>query len=90
MCYLIQFCRCYSIVPSPREQTINKWALELPRTRPHPEPTIDTMGVGAKSQGRHYNYIKLDDVYGDKARDSEAESATTMDQRNPSFLRRSF
>lgn len=66
-------------VPSKRIHRINKWELELPRSRVFPEPTIDTMGVGAKSQGRHYNKIKLDDIYGDKARDSEAEDATTKE-----------
>jgi hypothetical protein len=64
-------------VPSPRKQTINKWGLELPRTSSgNPEPTIDTLGVGGKSQGRHYNHISLDDIFGDKARDSEAEAET--------------
>lgn len=67
-------------VPSPRKVRINKWELELPRSLTgNPEPTIDTLGVGGKSQGRHYNYIKLDDIYGDKARDSEAESETTKE-----------
>lgn len=65
-------------VPSPRKQQINKWGLELPRnTAGSPEPTIDTLGVGGKSQGRHYNHISLDDIFGDKARDSEAEAETT-------------
>lgn len=67
-------------IPSKRKHRINKWELELPRSdqaRGNPEPTIDTLGVGAKSQGRHYNYIKLDDIYGDKARDSATESQTT-------------
>lgn len=64
--------------PSNRKQKVTKWELELPRTQSHPDPTIDTMGVGAKSQGRHYNKIKLDDIFGDKARDSEAESETTI------------
>lgn len=62
-------------VPSPRFQRINLTELELPRTKIWSEPTFDTMGVGAKSQGRHYNYIKLDDLIGDKARDSETEMA---------------
>ena len=67
-------------VPKPRTHRINKWELELPRTSTgSPEPTIDTLGVGGKSQGRHYNYIKLDDIFGDKARDSEAESSTTIE-----------
>lgn len=69
-------------VPDKRRNRINKWELELPRSAAatgNPEPTIDTLGVGAKSQGRHYNYIKLDDIFGDKARDSVAENETTRD-----------
>ena len=58
-------------VPSPRKHRINRHELELPRSHIWPEPTIDTMGVGGRSQGRHYNYIKFDDLIGDKARDSE-------------------
>lgn len=68
-------------IPSKRKNRINKWELELPRSdaaRGNPEPTIDTLGVGGKSQGRHYNYIKLDDIFGDKARDSAAEAQTTI------------
>lgn len=68
-------------IPSKRKHRINKWELELPRSdaaRGNPEPTIDTLGVGGKSQGRHYNYIKLDDIFGDKARDSAAEAETTI------------
>lgn len=66
-------------VPNHRIQRINKQELELPRTERWPEPTIDTMGVGGKSQGRHYNYLKLDDLFGDKARDSAAERSTTIE-----------
>lgn len=65
-------------IPNPRKHKINKNELELPRSDRWPEPTIDTMGVGGKSQGRHYNYLKLDDLFGDKARDSEAERTTTI------------
>lgn len=65
-------------VPNPREQKINKNELVLPRSGKWPEPTIDTMGVGGKSQGRHYNFLKLDDLFGDKARDSQAERETTI------------
>lgn len=67
-------------IPSPRKQRINKWELELPRNiTGNPEPTIDTLGVGGKSQGRHYNRIALDDIFGDKARDSLAEAETVKD-----------
>lgn len=66
-------------VPSAKKQKINKQELELPRSERWPEPTIDTMGVGGKSQGRHYNYLKLDDLFGDKARDSATERQTTLE-----------
>lgn len=55
-----------------KNQRQNKSELELPRSSIWSEPTIDTMGVGTKGQGRHYNYIKCDDIYGVDARDSEA------------------
>ena len=60
-------------VPNPKRNRINKTELELPRSEKWSEPTFDTMGVGGRSQGRHYNYIKCDDLIGDKARDSEVE-----------------
>ncbi len=67
------------IVPSPRHHRISKFELELPRTQKWPEPTIDTLGVGARGQGRHYNYIKGDDLIGDKARDSKTEMETAIE-----------
>lgn len=66
-------------IPSPRKHRINKFELELPRTQIWNEATYDTMGVGGKSQGRHYDYLKLDDLIGDKARDSKAEMRTAKD-----------
>jgi len=66
-------------VPSPRKHRINRHELELPRSQTWPEPTIDTMGVGGKSQGRHYNFIKFDDLIGDKARDSETVMAAAKE-----------
>ena len=66
-------------IPTSKIQRINKHELELPRTEIWPEPTIDTMGVGGKSQGKHYNKLKLDDLIGDKARDSSAEMQTAKD-----------
>jgi hypothetical protein len=61
------------IVPNPKKQRINRSNLELPRKRAWPEPTIATMSTGSRGQGRHYNYMKLDDLIGDKARDSKTE-----------------
>ena len=66
-------------VPNPRKNKINNQELELPRTKIWNEPTFDTMGVGAKGQGRHYNRLMLDDLIGDKARDSETEMQTAKD-----------
>lgn len=66
------------LVPNPRVQRMNKFELELPRSEHWGEPTFDTIGVGGHSQGRHYNLIKLDDIFGDKARDSKAERETTI------------
>ena len=64
-------------VPTPKKHKINKSEFELAgRTQKWKEATFDTMGVGGKSQGAHYNYLKLDDLIGDKARDSETEMAT--------------
>lgn len=65
-------------VPNPRQQKINKLELELPRSAIWSEPTIDTVGVAGKSQGRHYNFIKCDDIYGAAARDSKAERESTI------------
>lgn len=58
------------IIPSPRKHRINRSELELPRKGFWPEATIGTMGVGGRNQGRHYNYLKLDDLIGDKAKES--------------------
>lgn len=66
-------------VPNPRKHRINRYELELPRTEIWSEPTIDTMGVGGRNQGRHYNYIKFDDLIGDKARDSATEMQAAKD-----------
>lgn len=63
-------------VPTPRKHRINNNELELPHKTIWNEPTFDTMGVGAKAQGRHFDKIKLDDIIGDKARDSKVEMET--------------
>lgn len=64
--------------PDPRHQKINKNELELPRSQIWNEPTFDTTGVGGKSQGKHFNFIKGDDLYGASARDSKTERETTI------------
>lgn len=66
------------LIPSSRIQRMNKWELELPRTAHHKEPTFDTIGAGGAAQGRHYNWLKLDDLVGEAARDSETVMKTTL------------
>lgn len=61
-------------IPDKKRDMNNKWELRLPRTEYHGEPTFDTMGVGTRSQGRHYNLISFDDIYGEKARESATET----------------
>jgi hypothetical protein len=66
-------------VPTLKKQRLNKFELELPRTQIWSEPTFATTGVGGKSQGSHYNVIKLDDIYGTEAATSVAERKTAID-----------
>jgi predicted phage terminase large subunit-like protein len=66
-------------VPEPGKQVINKGALGLPRKSVWPEQTIQTFGVGARAQGKHFNYLKCDDLIGDKARDSRVEMQAAKD-----------
>lgn len=66
-------------IPDTKKNRVNKWELELPRTQHHKEPTFDTIGAGGAAQGRHYHHIKLDDIIGKKARDSETIMKRTID-----------
>jgi len=61
-----------------KNQRMNKTELELPRKSYWAEPTIDVMGVGTRAQGRHYDWLKLDDIYGVEARDSESVHKSTL------------
>lgn len=67
------------IIPSKRLHRINKEELELPRTKIQKEPTFDTMGVGASSQGKHFDILKLDDLVGKKQMDSPTEMQNVLD-----------
>lgn len=67
------------LIPDRREQRINKWEIELPRDKHHKEPTFDTIGAGGAAQGRHYHHIKLDDIIGKKARQSDTVMGRTID-----------
>ncbi len=65
-------------VPTKKTEIINQRELELPRHERWGEPTFDTLGVGVLSQGRHYDFIKFDDLYGVEARDSRVVRAKTI------------
>lgn len=80
-------------IPNPKEQRVNKWELELPRSVSHKEPTFDTMGVGGAAQGRHYDRAKMDDIVGEEARDSEnvmKKTALWFDNVNSLLTRLKF
>lgn len=66
------------IIPDPKKHRMNLSELELPRKTRWKEKTFSVMGVGAASQGKHFDMIKADDLYGLKARDSEAEHNRTI------------
>jgi len=57
-------------IPTRRQQRINTLELELPRQEHWKEPTFDVIGAGGAAQGRHYHKLKLDDLIGEKARES--------------------
>jgi len=59
------------LIPMRNVQRMNKYEVELPRTEFHKEATFSTIGVGGAAQGRHYHWLKLDDLVGEDARDSE-------------------
>lgn len=65
-------------IPTRKEQRMNKWELELPRDEHHNEPTYDTIGAGGAAQSRHYHWLKLDDLIGEEARDSETVMKRTL------------
>jgi hypothetical protein len=66
------------IIPESRIRRVNTSQLEFNRTATWKEPTFETMGVGTKAQGRHYNRLKLDDIYGPEARDSKTARIKTL------------
>lgn len=54
--------------------------LEFRRTDPHPQATIEAIGVGGASTSRHYSVIHEDDLVGKAAKDSPAEMSKAIDQ----------
>jgi phage terminase large subunit-like protein len=66
-------------IPTRRNQRINTLELELPRQTHWKEPTFDVIGAGGAAQGRHYHRLKLDDLIGEKARESQTIMQTVLD-----------
>lgn len=66
------------LIPSARVQRMNKTELELPRDQHHREPTFDAIGVSGAAQSRHYNWLKMDDLVGREARDSQTVMAGVL------------
>jgi len=66
------------IIPENRNRRVNTSELEFRRNAQWKEATFTTMGVGSKAQGRHFNRLKLDDIYGTDARDSPTTRKKTL------------
>lgn len=66
-------------IPDPKRHTINMIQLELPRRTFWKEKTFESMGVGGRSQGNHYNILKPDDLMGKEAKDSKIILQSTKD-----------
>ena len=66
------------IIPDDRRMKDNASQFELKRGRQWKEATFEAFAVGSRAQGRHYNRIKLDDIYGTEARDSPTTRIKTI------------
>jgi hypothetical protein len=58
----------------------NQNQMELKRSRPFPEPTIEGAGVGTASTSNHYERIGEDDLVGKEARESPTVMQKAIDQ----------
>lgn len=67
------------IPPSLNDTVWAKQSILLPRSRSFDEPTINTMGIGSKKTGFHYDLIIYDDPIGDKAAASQAVMQAAID-----------
>lgn len=61
-----------------RKMKDNESAFELNRKMKWKEATFETFSVGSRAQGRHYNRLKLDDIYGASARESQKIRQDTL------------
>jgi hypothetical protein len=68
------------IIPSSNKFKDNATQFELAgrKLTSSKEKTFETFSVGSRAQGRHYDRLKLDDIYGSEARDSPTTRAKTI------------
>lgn len=65
---------------TPAERSIwNQTEMLIPRSEDYPEATIEVIGVGGAVVSRHYDLIKLDDLVGKEASESEEVMKKTID-----------
>src|SRR5215467_7470164 len=60
----------------------SKWnenEILVPRTEDHPESTVEAIGVGGAVVSRHFDLIKLDDLVGKEASESDEIMRKTLD-----------
>jgi len=68
------------LIEEPNTRT--KWSeneILVPRTEDHPESTVEAIGVGGAVVSRHYDLIKLDDLVGKEASESDEIMKKTRD-----------
>jgi hypothetical protein len=59
-----------------------KWSeaeILVPRSEDHPESTVEAIGVGGAVVSRHYDLVKLDDLVGKEASESDEVMRKTLD-----------
>jgi len=63
-------------VPSHKKQRINLFRIRITSRRKVGRSNLTAMGVGAASQGYHFNFLKFDDLIGESSRTSKVEMMT--------------
>jgi len=71
---LLQFLFPEIIPPDTNDTIWREDEILLPRTKSFDESSLTTLGVGAKTTGKHWDIIIYDDLFGEKASKSEAEA----------------
>lgn len=68
------------LVQTASERSVwNQTEMLVPRSEDYPESTIEVIGVGGAVVSRHYDLIKLDDLVGKEASESEEVMKKTID-----------